>query len=159
MQEFLEGVEPTEDQNRNICRALLDLAAVDGVHESELALVKDFYGGDGDSAGFEAMSATHFDLEIAAAALKAGGDALVEAFLVSAYLLIYADGEHSDGERIRIGEYADALNVGRDRLEELHLKARLMLLQMFAQLQNKDAVSEVGGEMGLSADEIGQVEG
>ena len=72
MQEFMEGVEPTEEQNRIICRALLDLAAVDGVHEAELALVKDFYGGDGDSAGFEAMSATHFDLEASAAALPPG---------------------------------------------------------------------------------------
>ncbi len=156
MQDFLEGVEPTDAQNRVICRGLLDLAAVDGVHESEMELVKGFYAGeDGDMSGYEEMAAEPFDLGAASTALKAGGDKLVEAFLISAYLLIYADGEHSEAERRRIGEYADALDVGRDVLENLHVKARMMLLQMFAQLRNPDAIQDVGSEMGLDAGQIG----
>lgn len=156
MQEFLEGVEPTESQNRVMCRALLDLAAVDGVHETETELVKGFYGGeDGDLSGFEALAAEPFDLGAAAKELAGGGAKLVEAFLISAYLLIYADGEHSEAERKRVGEYADALDVGRDKLEDLHVKARLMLLQMFAALRNPDAVPEIGAELGLEADQIG----
>ncbi len=149
MQEFLEGVEPTPEQTRVMCRGLLDLAGVDGVHESELELIKDFYGAEQD---FTELEGEPFDLAAAAATLKAGGEKLVEAFLISAYLLIYADGEHSDEERTRVGEYADALGIGRDRLEELHMKTRLMLLDMFAALLNKDAVKEVGGSLGLDQD-------
>ncbi len=156
MQEFLDGVEPTEAQNRVICRALLDLAAVDGVHESELDLVRSFYAGDGgDLTGFDALKEEPFELATAAGEIKAGGQRLVEAFLVSSYLLIYADGEHSDAERKRVGEYADALGMGRDELEDLHVKARLMLLEMFAQLRNPDAMQDVGAELGLDAGQIG----
>ncbi len=156
MQEFLDGVEPTGAENRVMCRALLDLAAVDGVHESETELVKGFYAGEnGDMSGYEAMAAETFDLAAAASVLTAGGERLVEAFLMSSYLLIYADGEHSDAERKRVGEYADALGVGRDKLEDLHVKARLMLLQMFASLRNPDAVPDIGAELGLDTDQIG----
>jgi 16S rRNA (cytidine1402-2'-O)-methyltransferase len=75
------------------------------VHESETELVKGFYAGEnGDMRGYEAMAAETFDLAAAASVLTAGGERLVEAFLMSAYLLIYADGEHSDAERKRVGE-------------------------------------------------------
>lgn len=158
MQEFYEGIELTDEQTEWLCRGLLDLAAVDGLHENEIALIADFYTGGAEDAGaadLEALRGTPFDLKKAREVLAVGGDKLIDAFLVSGYLLIYADGEHSDEERQRVREFAEAFGVADDRLESLHLKARLYLLQMLANnLRNKDAVRQVGTDMGLGADDI-----
>ncbi len=159
MHELYEGIELNEKQTELICRGLLDLARVDGVHPTELELVREFYAqGGGNPAGFDALSAQGFDLARVAPAIKVGGPKVVEAFLVSCYLLIYADGDHSEAERARVGAFADALGVSRDQLEELHVKARLFLLTELAQsLRTKDAVKQVGHGLGLDSDQIARV--
>ena len=152
MDELYEGVELSETQTALFCRGLLDLAAVDGVHPAEIDLIEEFYGaaGGAEAGGLEALKAQGFELAKVAPALKVGGAAVVEAFLLTCYLLIYADGEHSEQERRRIGEYAEALGVPADKLEGLHTKARVYLLRQFARsLTNKDAVRTVGAGLGL----------
>lgn len=160
MNDLYEGIELNQAQTEAICRGLLDLAAVDGLHEAEIALIHDFYksgGGEGDA--IEALSKADFDLDGTVKVLKDGGQGVVEAFIISCYLLIYADGEHSDAERGRIAEYGTALGLDADGLEGLHVKARLYLLQMLAAgLRNKDAIHDVGAELGLSDDAIGSLD-
>jgi tellurite resistance protein len=159
MQELHEGVELSEQQTEIVCRGLLDLAAVDGVHESELELIAEFCGAGGHTADFDALQKHPFDLAEAAKVLKSGGDEVVESFLASAYLLIYADGEHSEAERKRVKEYADALGVSHERLEALHTRARLYLLQTLASnLRNKAAVREVAAQMGLNESDLAGLE-
>ncbi len=155
MQELYEGVELSPEQTEVVCRGLLDLASVDGTHDSEMALIADFSGG----ADLDALAAKPFELAAAAQVLTNGGDAVVESFLTSCYLLIYADGDHSEAERARVREYADALGVSADRLESLHTKARLYLLQILAtNLRNKAAVRDVAAEMGLSENDLAGLE-
>ncbi len=163
MQELYEGIELTAEQTEWICRGLLDLAAVDGVDQSEVELVEEFYhSGTGQAADLDALKAKGFDLAEAAAVFKAGGGALVESFLVSSYLLIYADGEHSDEERARIAQYAAAVGLDAESLERLHVKARLYLLETLAKtLRNREVVKAVGiHNLGLTEDQVaGLVEG
>ncbi|MCA9545560.1 MAG: hypothetical protein KC613_14245 [Myxococcales bacterium] len=156
MQELYEGIELTATQTEWICRGLLDLAAVDGIDESETELVKEFYRGTGEDADIAALRAAGFDVEKAAKVFQTGGKALVEAFLVSAYLLIYADGKHSDQERTRIGKYAEAMGVDATELESLHVKARLYLLEVFAEtLRNREVVKAMGiSELGLTEAQV-----
>jgi hypothetical protein len=153
MNSLYEGIEFDTAQTAMMCRGLLDLAAVDGVHDTEIALIKDFYSGSGGGAqDLEVFANAGFDLEEAAAILK--GDQAV-AFLLSCYMLIYADGLQSDEERVRIGEYAAALDISEGRLEELHVQARLYLLSVMAEtLKNRAVVQAMGMELGLSADVI-----
>lgn len=156
MHDLYEGIELNKAQTEVICRGLLDLAGVDGLHDNEVALIHEFYrsgGGEGDAV--EALEGD-FDLDAAHKTLDEGGAAVVEAFMMSCYLLIYADGRHSDEERTRIAQYADAFGIDRARLEELHVKARLYLLEMLAEgIRNKDAIEDIGtGELGLSADAV-----
>lgn len=155
MHELYEGIELDGAQTEVICRGLLDLAACDGVDDSEIALIHGFYRSSGAAGDLEALAKQDFDLAAAAKTLADGGETVVEAFLISCYLLIYADGEFSDAERKRIAEYGDAFGLDAARLEHLHVKARLYLLEMLAQsLHNKDAVRQVGGELGLSSEAI-----
>lgn len=154
MHELYEGIELDKAQTEAICRGLLDLAEADGVHPSEIELIHEFYrsGGGVDPS---ALGAAEFDLAATAKVLGGGGEQVVESFLISCYLLIYADGDFSDAERKRVGEYAEAMGIDADRLEHLHVKARLYLLEMLAQnLRNADAVRAVGGSLGLSSEAI-----
>lgn len=159
MDELYEGIELNETQTEWICRGLLDLAKADGLHESELELIQNFAaaGGQG-STDLQALKGKGFDIAEAAKVLGAD-ERITEAFLISCYLLIYADGRHSDEERTTIAGYANGLNVAADDLEKLHVKARLYLLQMLAQgLRNKEAVTAVGvHQLGLNAEQISSI--
>ena len=153
MNELYESLQLNQAQTEVFCQGLLDLAAVDGLHENEIALVRDFFSGSGgDSASLEELAEKGFDPQAAAAVLDAD---TTQAFLMSCYMLIYADGRHSDEERLRIGEYAAALGVSEAGLEQIHDLARSFLLQnLAAGLKNQAAVAEVGSEMGLGDDTI-----
>lgn len=157
MQELYEGIQLSDAQTEWICRGLLDLAAVDGVHESELALIADFYSGSGGGteAAMDALRAEGFELESAAAELKAGGDHLVEAFFITCYFLVYADGDHSDAERACVARFAKAFGLDEPTLDGLHRRARLFLLHTLAEgLRNREAVKEAAVEMGLKAEDV-----
>lgn len=154
MQELYEGIELTAEQAEWLCRGLLDLAAVDGVDQSEIDLINEFYASEtGQAADLDALEAKGFDLDEAPKHLQ--GEKVVEAFIISSYLLIYADGNHSEEERKRVSEFAVAFDLTPGQLEDLHLKARLYLLQMLAtQLRNRDVVRQVGASLGLADDQI-----
>ncbi|MEE2788157.1 MAG: hypothetical protein VX589_12515 [Myxococcota bacterium] len=156
MNDLYEGVQLNAEQTTWICRGLLDLAAVDGVHENEVALIRQFFVSSGGSESeLEQLRGEAFNLDAAAQIITGG---VIDAFLTSCYLLIYADGYHSDEEKVRIKTYADALGVSDAQLNEVHLKARGFLLQeLAAGLRNRDALTEVGVELGLTDDDINTV--
>ena len=156
MNDLYEGVELNAEQTIWICRGLLDLAAVDGVHENEVSLIRQFFVTSGGSeADLNTLKDEPFDLETAAQVITGS---VIDAFLTSCYLLIYADGYHSDEEKTRIKMYADALGVSDAQLNDVHLKARGFLLQeLAAGLRNRDALTEVGVELGLTDDDINNV--
>lgn len=145
MQHDDEAVDLTSEQIHWICKGLVDLATVDGIDPSEMEFIQEFHQAEtGSPAALEALQAEGFDLEEAAQIFLAGGPQLVESFLMSAYMLIYADGVFSVEERKRIADYATALGVDHPSLEAIHLKARLWLLRMLAaNLHNREAVKQV----------------
>jgi hypothetical protein len=153
MNDLYAGIKLNEEQNQWICRGLLDLAAVDGVHANEEALIHEFYcSAGGDPSDLVDLEAQGFDPANAADVLQGN---LVEAFLMSCYMLIYADGHQSEEERVRIGEFAAAMGVDRAELDGLHTRARLYLLQMLAaEIRNRDAIRTAGAALGLTQDDI-----
>lgn len=150
MDDLYEGLELNEVQTNMVCQGLMDLAAVDGVDPSETALIENFYAeAGGNLADLKTLWSKPFDLNAAKEILNTA-DAR-NAFLLSCYMLIYADGVHSEPEKKRIHEFAAALDVSDALLDELHLKARMFLLCAMAQgLRNHDAVRAVGSSMGLT---------
>ena len=141
MQELYEGIDLTPEQSEWIVRGLLDLAAVDGIHETERALITEFHASEGGGETLTTLAAKGFDAKAAAGIFQTGGAKVVEAFIISSYLLIYAD----------------ALGVGAAALEELHVQARLYVLQSLAHiLWNRDTVKQIGASMGLSDSHITQ---
>ena len=156
MDDLYGGIQLNSEQSTWICRGLLDLAAVDGIHATEEALIREFFsssGGDVDE--LDQLAAQGFDLDAAKSVLT---DSVRDGFLLSCYMLIYADGQQSQPEKERISAYAEALGVSEDGLEALHSQARLYLLQMLAVgLRNRDAVKAAGAALGLSGEQIASV--
>ena len=153
-----EGIELSHAQSTLICRGLYALAAVDGVHPAEEALVDGFFkstGGTDDD--LQTLKATPFDISEVASDLQ--GD-VAEAFIMSCYMLIYADGRLSNEEQAKVEEYAAALDMSNESLTALHDSARMYLLHNIAEgLKNRDVLDEVGNELGLSAAQVSTEKG
>jgi len=156
MDDLYGGIQLNSEQSTWICRGLLDLAAVDGVHDTEEALIREFYGSSGgDVESLEQLAQDGFDLAAAQGVLTGQ---VRDGFLLSCYMLIYADGQQSELEKERIAAYAEGLGVTASELDTLHTQARLYLLQMLAVgLRNRDAVSAAGAALGLSGEQIASI--
>ncbi len=142
-----ENLVLDERQTACFCRGLLDLAAVDGEHENEIALVREFLMASGSAVTLEELKASPFTLSEAAAVFD--GPA-AEAFIISCYMLVYADGVISDRETTRIAEYVAAMDISVARQKTLHDQARIFLLGNLAVgLRNVDLVAEIGSDLGL----------
>ncbi len=155
MQESYRSVELDATQTELVCRGLLDLAAVDGVDPAELAMIEDFFAQSGGGArSLDSLAALGFDPGAAAAGLTG---AARDTFFISCYMLMYADGAVSDLETQRMAEFGEAFGVDAEQLSAYDIRARQLFLGMMAEgLRNKDAVQQVGAELGLTADQIAQ---
>jgi tellurite resistance protein len=94
--------ELTEREGRALVRALRTLAAVDGLHPREVALI------DGMFADFAAADGPIAPDELAAA--LPGADARL-VYMKLAYLVAHADGAVSPKERELLGRHASALGL------------------------------------------------
>src|SRR4029079_11248983 len=120
--EFFPEIDVGALQAEAIARGLYPIAAVDGVHERELALIAEFHnaaasGDVGDSSSLAASVASFAritPLEPAALAPALDGAPLRELFIKAAFLLAWADGNVSSAERTKIGAFAKALSVSND---------------------------------------------
>lgn len=127
MEEFFDGVEFTNDQVAIIAKGLMDLAAVDGVDKRELLIIEKFYATTGgDPADLKGLKAGSFDIEAAKAALDTRE--AVDAFFMTALLLIYADRDFSAPEQRWLDETAAAFEVDETHLDALHFKVRARML-------------------------------
>ena len=157
--EFFPDIEIDAQQAEAIARGLYAVAAVDGVHERELALISEFYrttaddqaagAGAGTSASASASSLTRIsalgpqDL----APLLPNGP-MRELFIKASYLLAWSDGQVSEAERAQIGHFAAALAVSPETQRILESEVKDFLLRPLARLANVDAVTAVAKKIG-----------
>jgi hypothetical protein len=128
------------------------VAAVDGVHERELALIGDVYHAavaDGATPGAPLASLDRVGglapQELAPLLTSA---TLRELFLKTAYLLAWADGKISAAERGKIAEFAHALAIAPETQQRLDAEVKDYLLRPFAGLANSDAAAAVAKKLG-----------
>ncbi|MBU0554179.1 hypothetical protein KKF91_16700 [Myxococcota bacterium] len=159
MSNVYEGIQLTKAQTEAICLTLFDLAKVDGVDEREMSLIEDFWqGSGGEMEELRALLKRPFDLDGAVAVVKGGGEKVIDAFFMSCYLLIFADGVFSEEEQVRVNDYGKAVFGDIAQLEKYDLQARLFLLSNFSVgLRNKDAIRQAGLMLGLTEEQIASV--
>lgn len=145
--DFFAKHDLTFDQVKVLTHAMMAVARVDGVHDNEMRLVREFYescarAGDPrleDVAGgpFDPATAkAHFDTP-----------ELAKMFVKSLILLAFADGEYAKLEDDIIRQYADAVGVTQDEVSGLHESTKEYLLASLSHIQNLDALKEVAKKL------------
>lgn len=141
--EFFSPQDLTFDQVKVLTHALYAVAKVDGVHDNEMALIRGFYEscartGDPDLAD---VAGGPFEIDSAKAVFET--DEAKKLFLKSLILLAFADGKYATVEDDLIREYAEALGVSGEQVDNLHEATKEYLLASLAHVQNLDALKEV----------------
>ncbi len=141
--EFFSPQDLTFEQVKVLTHALFAVAKVDGVHDNEMALIREFYescsrAGDPDLAE---VAGGPFDIETAKPLFET--DEAKKLFLKSMVLLAFADGKYATVEDDLIRGYADAMGVSSDEMDNLHEATKEYLLASLAHVQNLDALKEV----------------
>ena len=150
--EFFPEIPISEEQAQAIARGLFTVAAVDGVHEREAALIANFYGGTADGDVNPVTSLAELGrlgpLGPADLASALPGEELRQLFVKAALLLAYVDGKVTAAERAQIEAYGDALGVPVERQAALEESVRDHLMQPLARLANTEAVNKVAKQLG-----------
>jgi len=148
--EFFPELDVGAMEAEAIARGLYAVAKVDGVHERELALISEFYSwAEAEKAFSTALIERVGALSPQDVASMLRGSQLRELFVKTAYLLAWSDGQVSPGERSKITEYAQALEVSTEAQSKLEAQVKDFLIRSLAGLSNVEAVSAVAKKMGL----------
>jgi uncharacterized membrane protein YebE (DUF533 family) len=152
--EFFPTIDVNATQAEAIARGLYTVAAVDGVHERELALISEFCrttvsGDDGTGGGGSLASLARVaPLDPDSLPPLLPGEPLRQLFIKAAYLLAWADGSVSAAERAKIGQFGKALSLSPEVLASLEAQVKDYLLRPLAQLANVEGVSAVARKLG-----------
>ncbi len=147
LNDFFAQQDLNFDQVKVLTHAMMAVARVDGVHDNEMRLVREFYescarAGDPrleDIAGgpFDpAVAKPHFDTP-----------ELAKLFVKSLILLAFADGEYAKLEDDIIRQYADIVGVTSEQVTALHEATKEYLLASLSHIQNLDALKEVAKKL------------
>jgi hypothetical protein len=148
--EFFGNVDLTLDQVQHICRGLYQVAATDGVHPRETALIRDFYDAcrNTTAPSYEDLVKQPFSIEDSLEVL--GTPEVRRLFIKTCWLLAMADGKITGPEQGAIAAYAVRLGVPEAQSLELQAEVKEHLLAQLTHLKNTNLVAEIGRQMKLS---------
>ena len=122
---------------QTIAAGMREIAAIDGTHAREDALIDAFASGLPSSASGVDLSTLPTDDH-------------KEAFMKSLVLVAFADGQLSDGERAIIEQYASELGLEASAVTGIVTHVASVLLSKFAGVKvYRDQVAEIGRGLGL----------
>ena len=138
------------DQVKSLTSAMFAVAKVDGVHDREMALIREFYEScsrAGDPT-LEDIVGSNFDIESARALY--GSPELAKLFVKSLILLAFADGTYARLEDELIRGYAREMQLADDDVDRLHAATKDYLLGSLSHVQNLEALAAVAKKLDLS---------
>lgn len=145
MRELFSEFELDREAASFIAAGLRELAAVDGIHVAELALIEEFERGVG-------VATVPFDLT---AGHPLQTERARELFMRSAILLSMADGEISELEGLKLGQWANQLDIGVERLADLYRDVKVFLLSAFEGAEIfREQAEQIGLDLGLDDEDI-----
>ncbi len=139
----------TFEQVKSLTHGLLAVARVDGVHDNEMALVRQFYD-ECSRAGdprLEEVAQGEFDAENAAKLFDT--QELRQMFVKSLILLAFADGSYAQLEDDAIRKYAGIMGLEGPAVDSLLESTRDFLLSSLTHIRNTEALTEVMKKLSL----------
>ncbi len=141
--DFFETQDLSFEQVKTLTRGMLAVARADGVHDREMALIREFYEScarEGDPS-LEEVVRDPFDPASAKALFPK--PELAQLFVKSLILLGFADGRYAQVEDDLIRQYAGALGLTDQDVTQLHEATKEYLLSGLLHIQNLEALKEV----------------
>jgi tellurite resistance protein len=145
----IEPVDLDINQVRVIVQGMVRVAGADGIHERELALIREFYDAcRADVKGladFDNIQLEPFDPAKARKALNS--EPLQQSFLASCYLLAYADGVVSQKELDEIDVLVRELGIGEEIAKTTRDLIKDILVMQLAKSENLEALQKISSEL------------
>jgi len=140
---FFAEQELDFEQVKVLTHGMMSLAKVDGIHDNEMVLIREFYesctrGGD---PRLEDVAKGPFPVDKAKRLFDT--PELAKLFVKSLILLAFADGEYGSAEDDLIREWAISLGVSSTEVDALHEATKEHMLGSLAHVQNLDALKSV----------------
>ncbi len=146
--DFFSDVDIDFEQVKTLCHAMMAVARVDGVHDNEMALVREFYASCARAGDPPVEEVVRGDLDPDEAKAKFGGDAEhQQLFVKSLILLALADGDYGDDEDRLIRELAAAVGLDDASVSRLKEATTEFLMAGLSHVKNVDALVEVRKEL------------
>ena len=149
MDSFFNYTELGLNHIQVIVRGMYAVAESDGVHQSEMVMLKEFYETcrrDADGlADFKDLISQPFDPAEAKEILDT--NSLKETFIKSCFLLAFADGKYTDPEKKIVADMAQNLDMPKEQTQRLEEAVKDHLLVQISRIQNVDALKEVASKM------------
>ena len=145
MKSFLDPVDLDLQHVRVIVQGMVQVAHSDGAHQRELVLIRAFYDSCRDDAKglayFADLERTAFDAEVAREVLDT--EALKLTFMASCFLVAYADGYVSDGERRALADLAKGAGISDAMVAHAQEVVKDQLLLQVARSSNLEALTGI----------------
>jgi uncharacterized membrane protein YebE (DUF533 family) len=149
MTTFIDNVTLGLNHVQVLVRGMYSVARSDGVHATELVLLREFYESCRRDvqglATFEEVVSVPLDEDTARDILNT--QELRDVFYKSCLLLAFADGQLSAPERAELERLAHIMGLSEERRATLTEAARGYLLQQVAHIHNVDALRSVLKEL------------
>jgi uncharacterized tellurite resistance protein B-like protein len=147
--DFFRDEQLTFEHVKSIVAGMFAVAKVDGVHDREMAMIREFYEGcarAGDPRLEEVVNAG-FDPQVAKKLFETKDRARL--FVKSLILLAFADGTYARAEDDLIRAIAKEFGLDGAEVDQLHQATKEYLLGALSHVQNVEALRKVAAQLDL----------
>ncbi len=141
--EFFSEQPLNFEQVKCLTHGLLAVAKVDGVHDSEMRMIREFYDSCARVGDPRLEDVVQGEFDINRAKTLFDTPELSKLFVKSLILLAFADGTYAQLEDDLIRKYADGLGLTSDNVDHLHEATKEFLLSALSHVENLEALKKV----------------
>lgn len=141
--EFFNPQDLSFDQVKALTHGMLSVARVDGVHDNEMRMIREFYEACTRKGDPRLEDVAQGPFDAAAAGRLFESAEMKKLFIKSLILLAFADGSYARAEDELIRRYAEAMGLERGAVDQLHEATKEFLLAGLAHVKNLEALKEV----------------
>ena len=141
--DFFQRQDLDFEQVKALTHAMLEVARVDGIHDAEMRLIREFYESCARAGDPRLEDVARETPGARPIAQLFDSQELASLFVKTLVLLAFADGTYAKAEEDVIRKYASELCLDGDAVDRLRESTKEFLLASLAHVQNLDALCEV----------------
>ena len=147
--DFFAEQDLTFEHVKSLAAGMFAVARVDGVHDREMAMIREFYEGCARAGDPSLQDVVGGEIDFAEAKGLFDTPELAMLYVKSLILLAFADGQYAKVEDELIRRYAAALELDEGAVDRLHAATKEFLLGSLAHVHNIEALAAVAKKLDL----------